>query len=337
MHAGKERQLMQAHEQDRPLLKVHNLRVEFATKSSIFSRQKSSVKAVDGISFDIKRGETLGLVGESGSGKTTAALAIARLLEASGGEVKLNDIDLFQLENEDLRRARTKLQFIFQDPYSSLNPRKRAEEIVREPLDSLTDFDMAERQQIVDNLFRSVGLRHEQKKLFPHQFSGGQRQRLGIARALSTNPELVICDEAVSALDVAVQAQILNLLKDLQANLGLTYLFISHDLGVVKHMCDSVVVMYMGKVVEHANREQLFSAPKHPYTKTLLNAVPKLDVALDMTEVQNQMSKSAKVNSSVNCCKFFDRCPLSQPKCKEVAPELGETQTGHWVACHMIS
>ena len=328
---------MKADEQNRPLLKVRNLRVEFATKSSIFSRQKSSVKAVDGISFDIKRGETLGLVGESGSGKTTAALAIARLLDASGGEVNLNNIDLFQLENEDLRKARTKLQFIFQDPYSSLNPRKRAEEIVREPLDSLTDFDMAKRQQIVDNLFQSVGLRQEQKKLFPHQFSGGQRQRLGIARALSTNPELVICDEAVSALDVAVQAQILNLLKDLQANMGLTYLFISHDLGVVKHMCDLVVVMYMGKVVEHANREQLFAAPKHPYTKTLLNAVPKLDVALDVTEVQNQMSKSATENSSVNGCKFFDRCPLSQPKCKEIAPELGETQTGHWVACHMIS
>ena len=328
---------MQADEQDRPLLKVRNLRVEFATKSNIFSRQKSSVKAVDGISFDIKRGETLGLVGESGSGKTTAALAIARLLEASGGEVNLNNVDLLQLESEDLRQARTKLQFIFQDPYSSLNPRKRAEEIVREPLDSLTDFDQLERQKIVDDLFDSVGLRHEQKKLFPHQFSGGQRQRLGIARALSTNPELVICDEAVSALDVAVQAQILNLLKDLQVNLGLTYLFISHDLGVVKHMCDSVVVMYMGKVVEHANREQLFAAPKHPYTKTLLNAVPKLDVALDVTEVQNQMSKSATENSFVNGCKFFDRCPLSQPKCKEVAPELGETQTGHWVACHMIS
>ena len=328
---------MQADEQDRPLLKVRNLRVEFATKSNIFSRQKSSVKAVDGISFDIKRGETLGLVGESGSGKTTAALAIARLLEASGGEVNLNNVDLLQLESEDLRQARTKLQFIFQDPYSSLNPRKRAEEIVREPLDSLTDFDLVERQKIVDDLFDSVGLRHEQKKLFPHQFSGGQRQRLGIARALSTNPELVICDEAVSALDVAVQAQILNLLKDLQVNLGLTYLFISHDLGVVKHMCDSVVVMYMGKVVEHANREQLFAAPKHPYTKTLLNAVPKLDVALDVTEVRNQVSKSAAENSSENGCKFFDRCPVSQPKCKEIVPELGETQTGHWVACHMIS
>lgn len=250
--------------------------------------------------------------------------------------MKLNNIDLFQLENEDLRKARTKLQFIFQDPYSSLNPRKRAEEIVREPLDSLTDFDMAERQQIVDNLFQSVGLRQEQKKLFPHQFSGGQRQRLGIARALSTKPELVICDEAVSALDVAVQAQILNLLKDLQVNLGLTYLFISHDLGVVKHMCDSVLVMYMGKVVEHANREQLFTAPRHPYTKTLLNAVPKLDAALDVTEVRNQMKKSATENSSVNGCKFFDRCPVAQSKCNEIMPELKETQSGHWVACHMI-
>lgn len=337
MHAGKERRLMQADEQDRPLLKVRNLRVEFAKKSSIISRQKSSVKAVDGISFDIKRGETLGLVGESGSGKTTAALAIARLLDASGGEVNLNNMDLFQLENEDLRQARAKLQFIFQDPYSSLNPRKRAEEIVREPLDSLTDFDMAERQNIVDNLFQSVGLRQEQKKLFPHQFSGGQRQRLGIARALSTNPELVICDEAVSALDVAVQAQILNLLKDLQVKLGLTYLFISHDLGVVKHMCDSVVVMYMGKIVEHANREQLFTTPSHPYTKTLLNAVPKLDTALNVSVMRNQMSRSVTDNSSINGCKFFDRCPVSQPKCKEIMPELKEAQSGHWVACHMIS
>ena len=328
---------MQVEEQDRPLLEVRNLRVEFVTKSNIFSRHKSSVKAVDGISFDIKRGKTLGLVGESGSGKTTAALAIARLLDASGGVVNLNNVDLLQLESESLRQARTKLQFIFQDPYSSLNPRKRAEEIVREPLDSLTNLNMAERQQIVDNLFQSVGLRHEQKKLFPHQFSGGQRQRLGIARALSTNPELVICDEAVSALDVAVQAQILNLLKDLQVNLGLTYLFISHDLGVVKHMCDSVVVMYMGKVVEHANREQLFTAPRHPYTKTLLNAVPKLDAALDVTEVRNQMKKSATENSSVNGCKFFDRCPVAQSKCNETIPELKETQTGHWVACHMIS
>ena len=328
---------MQVEEQDRPLLEVRNLRVEFVTKSNIFSRHKSSVKAVDGISFDIKRGKTLGLVGESGSGKTTAALAIARLLDASGGVVNLNNVDLLQLESEDLRQARTKLQFIFQDPYSSLNPRKRAEEIVREPLDSLTNLNMAERQQIVDNLFQSVGLRHEQKKLFPHQFSGGQRQRLGIARALSTNPELVICDEAVSALDVAVQAQILNLLKDLQVNLGLTYLFISHDLGVVKHMCDSVLVMYMGKVVEHANREQLFTAPRHPYTKTLLNAVPKLDAALDVTEVRNQMKKSATENSSVNGCKFFDRCLVAQSKCNEIMPELKETQTGHWVACHMIS
>ena len=328
---------MQVEEQDRPLLEVRNLRVEFVTKSNIFSRHKSSVKAVDGISFDIKRGKTLGLVGESGSGKTTAALAIARLLDASGGVVNLNNVDLLQLESEDLRQARTKLQFIFQDPYSSLNPRKRAEEIVREPLDSLTNLNMAERQQIVDNLFQSVGLRHEQKKLFPHQFSGGQRQRLGIARALSTNPELVICDEAVSALDVAVQAQILNLLKDLQVNLDLTYLFISHDLGVVKHMCDTVVVMYMGKVVEYANRVQLFTKPSHPYTKTLLHAVPKLGAALDVTAVRNQMSNNATEYSSVNGCKFFDRCPVSQPTCKKTMPELKETQTGQWVACHLVS
>ena len=233
-----------------------------------------------------------------------------------------------------IRQARTKLQFIFQDPYSSLNQEREQKSV--EPLDSLTDFDMAERKQIVDNLFQSVG-QGGNKRNYSHTNFRVVNDRIGHARALSTNPELVICDEAVSALDVAVQAQILNLLKDLQANLGLTYLFISHDLGVVKHMCDAVVVMYMGKVVEHANRDQLFIRPRHPYTKTLLNAVPKLDAALDVTEVRNQMSKSATENSSVSGCRFFHRCPVSQPKCKEIIPELQETQSGHWVACHMIS
>lgn len=259
------------------LLNVENLTVRFAVKKGGLFGQPKYLYAVDDISFEIKRGETLAIVGESGSGKTTAALAVARLVNAYKGRVDLDGTDFLTLEDEDLRQARAKMQFIFQDPYSSLNPRVRAEKIVREPLDNLDAVPEAERQGIVDKLFEAVGLHPEQQRLFPHQFSGGQRQRIGIARALSTQPELIICDEPVSALDVAVQAQILNLLRKLQADFGLTYLFISHDLGVVQHMCDSIAVMYMGKVVEYADRLSLFNNPLHPYTVALLSAVPSVD------------------------------------------------------------
>jgi peptide/nickel transport system ATP-binding protein len=263
--------------QNKPLLDVQNLTVRFAVKRGGLFGQAKHLYAVDDISFKIKRGETLAIVGESGSGKTTAALAVARLVNAYKGSVNLDGTDFLSLEDEDLRQARSKMQFIFQDPYSSLNPRIRAEKIVREPLDNLDTVQSEERQAIVDKLFEAVGLHPEQQRLFPHQFSGGQRQRIGIARALATQPDLIICDEPVSALDVAVQAQILNLLRKLQADFGLTFLFISHDLGVVQHMCDSIAVMYMGKIVEYADRKSLFTNPLHPYTKALLSAVPSVD------------------------------------------------------------
>ena len=259
------------------LLSVENLTVRFEVKRGGGWGKKSYLYAVDDISFAVKKGETLAIVGESGSGKTTAALAVARLVKAHSGSVRLGDQDVRHTQDEDLRAFRQKVQFIFQDPYSSLNPRQRAEAIVREPLDSLSNKSVEEKTQIVEDLFKAVGLRPEQQRLFPHQFSGGQRQRIGIARALATQPELIICDEPVSALDVAVQAQILNLLRKLQKDFGLTYLFISHDLGVVQHMSDSIAVMYMGRIVEHADRMSLFTTPRHPYTQALLSAVPTVD------------------------------------------------------------
>ena len=259
------------------ILSVEDLKVRFPLSKTLFTKRKY-LYAVDGVSFDLKRGETLAIVGESGSGKTTTALAIARLIKAYQGRVQLGDIDLLSLQGSELRDVRNRMQFIFQDPYSSLNPRLRAERIVREPLDSQNRLSMEDKEKRVDELFKSVGLRPEQKRLFPHQFSGGQRQRIGIARALATQPDLIICDEPVSALDVAVQAQILNLLRRLQSEFSLTYLFISHDLGVVQHMCDHVAVMYKGKIVEYADRLTLFNSPQHSYTKELLAAVPTITV-----------------------------------------------------------
>lgn len=254
-----------------PLLSVRNLCVRFPVKGN------DDLLAVDDVSFDIARGKTLGLVGESGSGKTTTALAVARLVDKSQGEVRLDGEDFGNLTGRALRLARQRVQIIFQDPYSSLNPRLRAQDIVAEPLRHAGTTSRKEQDEIIDELFHAVGLRGEQKRLFPHQFSGGQRQRIGIARALASRPALVICDEPVSALDVAVQAQILNLLMDLQKKFNLTYLFISHDLGVVQHMCDDIAVMYQGQIVEAARRDDFFNRPQHPYSQALLSAVPRLD------------------------------------------------------------
>ncbi|MFC6762139.1 ABC transporter ATP-binding protein [Sulfitobacter porphyrae] len=292
---------------------------------------------MDDVSFIVKKGETLAIVGESGSGKTTAALAIARLVSGeTGGTVALEGRDILPLSNEDLKEMRRKVQVIFQDPYSSLNPRQRAGDIVREPLDSLTTKTAAEKQEIVERLFKAVGLRPETARLFPHQFSGGQRQRIGIARALSTRPEVIICDEPVSALDVAVQAQILNLLRRLQKEFGLTYLFISHDLGVVQHMCDSVAVMYMGKVVEHADRISLFSAPQHPYTEALLSAVPSVDpeVRKRSHPILLPGDPPDPLNLPVGC-RFASRCPLVEDVCHHIDPALLPVKEGHRVACHV--
>lgn len=259
---------------DSALLSVRGLTVQFQVKKRFGKRE--TFTAVNGISFDVERGKTLAIVGESGSGKTTAALAIARLVHAQAGRISLDGADMLGLEGEALRRARAKVQVIFQDPYSSLNPRLRAGAIVREPLDNLGTLPARERDARVAELFEQVGLLPEQLHLFPHQFSGGQRQRISIARALSTNPALIICDEAVSALDVVIQAQILGLLRNLQSELNLTYLFISHDLGVVQRMCDEVAVMYMGNILEYGHRRAVFGAPKEEYTRKLLHAAPSI-------------------------------------------------------------
>ena len=320
------------------LLEIENLSVRFAVRSkgAGFGRTRY-LTAVDNVSFTVKKGETLAIVGESGSGKTTAALAIARLVSAeTTGQVKLEGKDILPLKQDDLKEMRRKVQVIFQDPYSSLNPRKRAEDIVREPLDNLTDKSKAEKGEITDRLFAAVGLHPEQKRLFPHQFSGGQRQRLGIARALSTQPEVIICDEPVSALDVAVQAQILNLLRRLQKEFGLTYLFISHDLGVVQHMCDSVAVMYMGKIVEHASRSALFSNPSHPYTVALLSAVPSVDARRRKETKRILIPGDAPDPLNLpGGCRFASRCPSVAARCSQSEPKLAPLSEDQLVACHL--
>ena len=318
-------------------LRVQDLKVHFGGKKSLLSRRaKNTVHAVDGVSFDVPAGTTFGIVGESGSGKSTTALAIMRLVHITHGTVSLRGTPLSGLQGEALRDARSRFQIVFQDPYSSLDPRKRAGSIVREPLDLMRIGTPAEREEKVAQLFRQVGLRPEQKALFPHQFSGGQRQRLGLARALSTRPELIVCDEPVSALDVAIQAQILNLMADLQSELGLTYLFISHDLGVVQHICDTIAVMYLGQIVEIADRVSLFTNPRHPYTKALLNAVPSVHAAnRDRRErVRLQGDPPSPINLPKGC-RFAARCPIAQPQCREAPPALTAASETHKVACFL--
>ena len=319
---------------EQPALDVRNLSVSFAMRGRDAEGRRRSLLAVDDVSFSVARGKTLGIVGESGSGKTTAAMAVARLVPKMAGSIAIDGTDFGALDTESLRRARQRVQIIFQDPYSSLNPRLRAAEIVREPLLYAGATTRAEQDRIIDELFEAVGLRPEQKALFPHQFSGGQRQRIGIARALSTRPSLIICDEPVSALDVAVQAQILNLLRSLQEQFGLTYLFISHDLGVVQHMCDDIAVMYMGQFMEYADRESFFAAPRHPYSQALLDAVPSIEVGAqpaggvipDLTKLQTG-------------CRFASRCPHAMESCNAGVPQLDSWpgRHGHRLACHRVA
>ena len=317
-------------------LRVEGLKVHFSVGRQFFSKNETVVHAVDGVDFSIPAGKTFGIVGESGSGKTTTALAIMRLVPITGGRVVLGGSVISDLEKEELRAARRKFQIVFQDPYSSLDPRKRASEIVREPLDLMQIGTRAEREQRVSELFAQVGLRPEQQALFPHQFSGGQRQRLGLARALSTTPDLIVCDEPVSALDVAIQAQILNLMVKLQREMGLTYLFISHDLGVVQHICDEIAVMYLGQFVEQADRVSLFANPRHPYTKALLAAVPT--VHGNKRDRKNRVRLKGDPPSPMNPpsgCRFHTRCPYAEARCRSEIPKLREIGPGHSVACHL--
>ncbi len=319
------------------LLELRDVKVSFTLKHSGLFGRSAELRAVDGVSLVVRRSQTMGIVGESGSGKTTLALAVARLVTVTGGQIDMNGIDLLSLSGEALRKIRHSMQFIFQDPYSSLNPRLRASKIVRETLDRLEIGSASSRDERVKELFDQVGLRREQLQLFPHQFSGGQRQRIGIARAIASNPALVICDEPVSALDVGVQAQILNLLRRLQEQLGLTYLFISHDLGVVQHMCDEIAVMYMGKIVEQADRESLFNDPRHPYTRALLSAVPSADPS--RRNRQNRITVSGDPPNPIDLppgCRFASRCPQVADQCRTNQPDLKAVAPTHRVACHLV-
>lgn len=324
-----------------PLLQVRNLRKHYTAPKRWLSRTKPAIQAVDGVSFSVARGETLSLVGESGCGKTTTAKSVLRLVEPSAGSVQLEGEELLSLTAEEMRMRRRDLQIIFQDPYASLNPRLTAGDIVAEPLRNFGMGAAAERRERVQWLFSRVGLRPEAAKKFPHEFSGGQRQRLGIARALALNPKLIVCDEPVSALDVSVQAQVVNLLMDLQAEFGIAYLFVAHDLAVVRHISHRVAVMYLGHIVEVADRDTLFSAPLHPYTEILLSAVPVPNPRTPARRMLLQGDPPSPANPPSGC-RFHTRCPLAQAVCKEQAPALAERpspssgsgNSSHWVACH---
>ena len=313
------------------LLSVTDLKVHFPSAGG------RVVRAVDGVSFELRRGTTLAVVGESGSGKTTTALAVMRLAPITEGGIRLGTTELSLVNGENLRRARSRLQMVFQDPYSSLNPRQRVGEAVRAPLDLMKIGTPAERAARVDELFHAVGLRPEQQHLFPHQFSGGQRQRINIARALATNPELVVCDEPVSALDIAIRAQILNLLARLQRELGLTYLFISHDMAVVEHICDEIAVMYLGQIVERAPRRTFFARPLHPYSVALMSAVPTVrgGRARAAQRIRLVGDPPSPLNPPAGC-RFAGRCPVAEPACSQ-PQQLREVQPGHWVACHKVT
>lgn len=315
------------------LLQVRDLQVHYPLKGG-FLKPKILLKAVDGVSFDIERGRTFGIVGESGSGKSTTALAVMRLAPVTAGHVTLGDAPISTLQGEALRLQRKRFQMVFQDPFASLNPRVRAGQAIRDALDLMDVGAPAERDALARTLFMQAGLRPEQMQLFPHQFSGGQRQRIALARALAGRPELLVCDEPVSALDVAIQAQILNLMQRLQKELGLTYLFISHDLGVVEHVAHRVAVMYLGRIVEMGSRERIFSAPTHPYTEALMAAAPVADPRLKRERLLIEGDVPSPINPPAGC-HFHTRCPLAQERCRREAPTLRPVAEGHVVACHL--
>ena len=317
------------------LLEVKNLKVHFPVKHGLFSRVRAHVKAVDDVSLSIKPGETLGLVGESGCGKTTLGRAIIRLLEPTSGSVMLDGEDITKLSGEALRTRRRKFQMIFQDPYGSLNPRMTVSQIIGEAIDihGLADSPAAQRARITD-LLRDVGLDPSHAERYPHEFSGGQRQRVGIARALAVEPKLIVCDEPVSALDVSVQAQIVNLLMDLQQQRGLTYLFIAHDLAVVEHISHRVMVMYLGRAVEIAEAKKLVRAPKHPYTRALLSAVPVVDPDSKRQRIMLPGDVPSPIAPPPGCT-FHPRCPVKEARCEQDVPQLREIEPGHWVSCHL--
>lgn len=323
---------------NRVLVEVRHLKKYFPIKSGIlFQREVAAVKAVDDVSFDIYEGETLGLVGESGCGKSTTGRTILQLYRATSGSVKVEGEELTMLKGEPLRKMRRKMQMIFQDPYASLNPRMSVGRIVAEPLVVHGIGTKKEREERVAELMELVGLNPYFVRRYPHEFSGGQRQRIGLARALALNPNFLVADEPISALDVSIQAQVVNLLQKLQQDLGLTYLFIAHDLSMVRHLCNRVAVMYLGKIVEIAESEELYTNPLHPYTQALLSAVPVPDPVVE--EKRQRIILKGDVPSPINPpkgCHFNTRCPVSVDVCYEQDPELIEVLPKHWVACHRV-
>ena len=315
------------------LLETKNLSKYFTGKKGLLNRQPAQVKAVDHVSLTVNKGETLGLVGESGCGKSTLGRTILRLIPATEGQVLYNGEDILTYDKKKMWEMRRKLQIIFQDPYSSLNPRMTVYDLISAPLEVYKIGTKAERREMVEEILQEVGLDKQYLNRFPHEFSGGQRQRIGIARALILNPEFVVCDEAVSALDVSVRAQVLNLMRNMQQKKNLTYLFISHDLSVVRHISDRIAVMYLGSVAEVAEKAQLYSNPMHPYTKALLSAIPLPDVKKKRQRIILQGDVPSAYNPPSGC-KFHTRCPYATDRCKQEIPLLRQMEKGHQVACH---
>jgi len=320
------------------LLRVENLEMHFPIYRGVFQRKVGAVRAVDGVSFEIRRGETLGLVGESGCGKSTAGRTILQLYKPTNGDVYFEGKNLLKMKHEEMRQMRRKMQMIFQDPYASLNPRMTVGQLVGEPLMVHNVATGKEIKERVDHLLEIVGLNPAFESRYPHEFSGGQRQRIGVARALALQPSFIICDEPISALDVSIQAQVVNLLEELQEQFNLTYLFIAHDLSMVKHISDRVAVMYLGIFAELAERDELYSNPLHPYTQALLSAVPIPDPVADAkrkrTILEGDVPSPANPPSG---CRFRTRCPIAEARCADSRPEFREVKPGHFVACHLVN
>lgn len=323
---------------EKTLIKVENLTKHFPiTRGIVFQKQIGAVQAVDNVSFDIHEGETLGLVGESGCGKSTTGRTILQLHRATSGKVYYGDVDLTETNDDKMRKYRRDLQIIFQDPYASLNPRMTVGSIIAEPLEVHNIGTKKERRERVKELLALVGLNPYFINRYPHEFSGGQRQRIGIARALALNPKFIVCDEPIAALDVSIQAQVVNLLEELQEEFGLTYLFIAHDLSMVRHIADRTAVMYLGKIVELADRDELYGNPLHPYAKALLSAVPIPDPAKERE--RRRIILEGDVPSPSNPpsgCRFHPRCPIAEEICSQEEPEWREVREDHWVACHLV-
>ncbi|GAC43456.1 ABC transporter ATP-binding protein [Paenibacillus popilliae] len=320
---------------DQMLLDVRGLKKYFYTSKGLFGKNKQTLKAVDDVSFQIRRGETFGLVGESGCGKSTTGRSIVRLYDVTAGEIRFDGTDLAHLSERELKPFRKRMQTIFQDPYSSLNPGMNVTQLISEPMEIHGFGTKAERRETVGELLNKVGLKPEHAKRYPHEFSGGQRQRISIARALSVKPEFILCDEPISALDVSVQAQVVNMLEDLQAEFGLTYLFIAHDLSMVRHISDRIGVMYLGKLVELARSDELYNHPAHPYTQALLAAIPVPDpnAASNATVILEDDRPSPL--AGVAGCRFASRCPFATDRCRQQEPKWKEISPGHFVACYL--